>query len=196
MFDTFPKTKFVVLKPNGQSFEMKAIESRKGKGVMVEHSAIAPNVIETDDILEAHYSNGTQVKYIVIEPGFHEEWNVFAKHYQIKIRPYNEVKDVHHDLPFSIRNTNGSVIINTNSPHSQIDVQQNVSVFDKIENVIRDNSEFSNKTELVALVEQMKNSMHDKKTFAQSYGKFISAAANHMTILSPFLPALSAFLGS
>lgn len=194
MFKSFPKTRFKVIKTDNSYFEMQAIEGTKGKMVSVEHSAIAPNIIEKGDILEAYYSNGTTEKYMVIDPGFYERFGPIAEHYQIKIQSYN--KSNQNYSPFSIRNSNGNIVINQNSPNSNINVNQELSVFENLRKEINKNESIENKEILLNLIKQMQNNVNDKKSFAQHYGEFISSAANHMTIIAPFIPILSGFLGS
>lgn len=48
--------------------------------------------------------------------------------------------------------------------------------------------------ELVKAVEDMEKAAPDRSTFAKAYGRFMSAASDHMTVVSPFLPALAAYL--
>ncbi len=190
--DGFGKTKFKVIKVDGLNFEMDAVEGEKGKEVHVDHDDIKPNVIEDGDILEAIYGNGTKKKYIVIDPGFYDEDCGFPAHYQIQIKPYNNASTTH--IPHSINNTNGTLIINQNSPSANISVLQDLSIFSELSEKIKTENSIDNKKELLALVEQMKNNANNKTTFAQHYGQFISFAANHMTILAPFLPLLAKHL--
>jgi hypothetical protein len=49
------------------------------------------------------------------------------------------------------------------------------------------------RTELIAAIAAMEKA-HNTPTFVERYKDFIALAANHMTIIGPFLPALSALL--
>jgi hypothetical protein len=47
---------------------------------------------------------------------------------------------------------------------------------------------------LMATVQRMEQAQTDKSAFAVAYGDFVSSAANHMSVVAPFLPALLPFL--
>jgi len=49
-------------------------------------------------------------------------------------------------------------------------------------------------SQLLSLVEKMQSNANSNTGFAAAYQDFISAGAQHMTILGPFLPALSKLL--
>lgn len=64
-------------------------------------------------------------------------------------------------------------------------------VFDDLRSVIQE-SVFENTTVLLEL-DRLENS-YGTNTFATQYHSFIQAVANHITIIAPFLPALSAMM--
>ena len=133
VFSVFPKSKFVVKKEDGTSFEMMALEATKGKMITVDHNAIKPNIIEENDIIEAIYTNGTKNIYRVIEPGFYEQTGPIPAHYQIKIEKYNKLTNT---IPRINNSGNGNVICNFNSPNSNIAITQDLSKFDEIKREI------------------------------------------------------------
>ncbi|HEV2196616.1 MAG TPA: hypothetical protein VGR55_13610 [Candidatus Acidoferrum sp.] len=69
------------------------------------------------------------------------------------------------------------------------------SVFSDLRNAIaKGNLEETNRAKLLAGVDAMRDS-ESTPTFLDRYKEFVSLAADHMTIIAPFLPALSALLG-
>ncbi|HIS89389.1 TPA: hypothetical protein IAA87_08205 [Candidatus Avigastranaerophilus faecigallinarum] len=191
VFSVFPKSKFVVKKEDGTSFEMMALEATKGKMITVDHNAIKPNIIEENDIIEAIYTNGTKNIYRVIEPGFYEQTGPIPAHYQIKIEKYNKLTNT---IPRINNSGNGNVICNFNSPNSNIAITQDLSKFDEIKREIEAQKDIQNKELLIKLIEELKNSTSDKNKFLNKYNEFVSALASHITIITPFIPYLSQFL--
>ena len=85
---------------------------------------------------------------------------------------------------------NNSRVYNNSIDNSTNTVKENsVALFQELTKFIRENVEENQKLiELVNMMEENK----EKKAFTKSYIDFIASAANHMTILSPFIPALTA----
>ena len=68
-------------------------------------------------------------------------------------------------------------------------------LFANIEEALGTVAEDPLRTELIRLVRAME-AAQGSATFARAYEKFISSAANHMTLLAPFIPALTTILFS
>ena len=98
-----------------------------------------------------------------------------------------------------IYNLNGANSrINNNSTDQSINIvdMSPSDLFDEIRKVLKEN--ISDEGELKSLrevVNEMENSQNTSK-FNQVYTKFITSAANHMTLISPFIPALSQMIQS
>lgn len=193
LFKDFPKTKCLVTKQNGHTFEIDVIEGTKGKMLTVDYDKVKPNNIEENDIIKLFYRDGTASEYIVIEPGFYEQFIDMPAHYQIRIEKLSSNNERQNN-GMSINNNGGNVILNNNSPHSNISITQKDFKFDEIKRIISESIEIKNKELLLELLEEMKNVKNNPETFAQKYNAFISGIANHVTIISPFLPFLASFL--
>ncbi|HEX8532806.1 MAG TPA: hypothetical protein VF662_01430 [Allosphingosinicella sp.] len=85
------------------------------------------------------------------------------------------------------RTTIGGNDRSLNEVSSSVFVQLQRAVASRIEGADRETL-----LELVRLMESQKNTFR----FRETYNKFLSSAADHMGVLAPFLPALSAFLPS
>jgi hypothetical protein len=83
------------------------------------------------------------------------------------------------NVALSSENTDQSVVINE-------------AVFDELLEAIK-SSDIEHKEPIITAIEEMQDS-HILGGIGESYKKFISVAANHMTIVAPFLPALTALL--
>jgi len=86
--------------------------------------------------------------------------------------------------------TNSNINLNSNNV-SQTNISIN-EIFDKIIETI-ENSKIENKSEIIQATKEMESGLK-KGSFAEAYKNFISLAADHITILAPFLPALSNLL--
>jgi hypothetical protein len=82
--------------------------------------------------------------------------------------------------------------LNINSTNQVI--EDSKKVFSELAEVLRQNVNQSDvRDKLVTMVEEMRRGAIEG-TFTEKYRKFIAAAADHMTIVAPFLPALSQLL--
>lgn len=89
--------------------------------------------------------------------------------------------------------------IQQGSPDAQQNLQANFSVFENVRAVVEQQISDPQEQEKIsrALEEFHSLAKSQQKTSAallEKYQKFMASAANHMTVLAPFLPALSAFL--
>jgi len=67
-----------------------------------------------------------------------------------------------------------------------------IELKEKIKLTLSDDEE---RSRLLARIEGMEKSTDDRSAFASAYQRFIASAANHMTLIAPFLPAITKFLG-
>lgn len=81
------------------------------------------------------------------------------------------------------------------SDHSVNTVVGESQLFAEIEDALAGVKDQAARETLVALTREMK-AAQGKPGFVATYQKFVTAAADHMTVLTPFLPALTALLGS
>lgn len=99
----------------------------------------------------------------------------------------------------NIYNLNGAnAKINNHSNDHSVNIinMSSTDLFDEIRNVLNNNiTETNELNSLKEAVAEMENNQNTS-TFNQSYTKFITSAANHMTILSPFIPALTQMITS
>ena len=97
------------------------------------------------------------------------------------------------------------VVYNLIGPNARVNIQSSDSstnvvsvesavLFDDLRETIRESSLDSTvEQQLIQNVEAMQSAVGTKK-FAEHYGEFIAAAADHMTLVAPFLPALAQML--
>jgi len=167
------------------------------------NAVVQPNMIFIDDnsipIEEGDYlirklaSNGLEEKYVVLDRGFYEAEFGEEAHYQCKVKKTStlELTRQPQNVVYNLYGANARV--NNHSTDQSVNIINTSSddLFDKLRQTIKESIDDENeKMELRMLVNELEA---NQKTgnFNQLYTKFITSAANHMTLISPFIPALS-----
>lgn len=88
--------------------------------------------------------------------------------------------------------------VNNHSTDQSINVvnASNHEVFDEIKKILSEHVDNQDELRELRLLVNNMESTQNTSAFTQSYQKFITSAANHMTILSPFIPALTQMITS
>lgn len=63
-------------------------------------------------------------------------------------------------------------------------------LFEEIRNIVNEN--IKNNEKIIKAINEMESNKN-KESFMNSYQKFISSMSNHMSLIAPFIPALSQF---
>jgi hypothetical protein len=155
--------------------------------------------VEEGDVIERPLPTSVE-KYTVVDRGYYPDINGIPAHYQMKVRknsaeaePPRQTAQVTH-----IYNLTGAQArVNIQSDDSSVNISSvtNEQLFAGIANEI--NQHVTNerqRSEMLTKLAALKQADH--KSIAERYREFISTAADHMTLLTPFLPALTALLVS
>ncbi len=93
----------------------------------------------------------------------------------------------------TIGHINGKVNINSTDNSTNINIDSS-SIFDGLTNAISNAPiEEKQKAQLLAKVEELRQA-EGTGGFVQKYKDFMQNAANHMTVISPFIPALTSLI--
>jgi hypothetical protein len=150
--------------------------------------------IEVGDHFLRQLPSGLVEDYIVNDPGFSPGLGSIGAHFQVRVR--------RSDAPVAqpqtiINNFSGhNARVNVNSVDNSVNnvTDGSDAAFDGISSVITSSiSEAAGRDALLALVQELKVA-RGSPGFKEKYQSFISLAANHMTLLAPFIPALTAHL--
>lgn len=137
--------------------------------------------------IRSHIVNGKvfQIKgYYLTKKEFEEREQLKRKE---KEHPY---------IIYNLYGANSRVINNSTDQSINVVDMSSKDLFDELRNTIQTFIEDEKqKRELREIVDEMEKNQGTNK-FNQLYTKFITSAANHMTILSPFIPALSQMIQS
>jgi hypothetical protein len=94
----------------------------------------------------------------------------------------------------TIGHINGKVNINSTDNSTNINIESS-SIFGGLSNAISNAPiEEKQKAQLLAKVEELRQA-EGTSGFVQKYKDFMQNAANHMTVISPFIPALTSLIG-
>lgn len=189
IFRRFPTSKLTLIKNNSSlSYSFEGVVS--SETIFVDDTTI---IIEENDIIERQLTNGAIESFLVHDRGYFEEFCDIPAHYQVKVKktasPQLQMTNVTYN---TITGNSGNVIFQSNdsSITSNLTKEEN-KIFESLRSEIE--SKIENNHEILQLLTEMQNSAgHD--SFKEKYNSFIQGAANHMTIIAPFIPALSGFL--
>ncbi len=96
---------------------------------------------------------------------------------------------------FNISTVSGKVNVKSEDYSTNVSINIKGNVFGEIVEAIKSADIADNEKEkLIRDVSELEKSVGDD-SFISKYKNFLQATANHMTILAPFIPALSQFLG-
>jgi hypothetical protein len=190
MFNHFPQSEVTIVAPDG------TVRSAE-KGILDSKQVTIQNVkaiINVGDEIRRKLPNGTEEAFEVVDPVYHERFHAIPAHYQVKIRRKGTFP----------AGTGGHFTFHLNGPNARVnfashDQSQNITAGNdafvklkgRIESALPDSEERSC---LLTLVDDMEKSTGDKPAFTSAYQRFIASAANHMTIIAPFLPTITNLL--
>lgn len=152
--------------------------------------------VEEGDTIERLLPNGMSAGWIVEEANLYRALGSIADHYQLKIRKASQLRAA----PSGVTN-----IYNVQGPNARVNVQstdqsRNVAnvtepeLFERLRTSLRGSPEAEQEIgQLVEAVNLLEASV-GTTSFALTFQQFMALSANVVTVITPFLPALSQFL--
>ena len=188
-FKSMPHSDFEVVSPQG---EVRA----KGRGIFSAEQVTVFDeklLVFSNDEIRRTIPSGAEEVFTVVDPRFYGKMAGIPAHFQIKVRRKGTFPR-HEGGYYNISVSGENARVNLGSTDNSSNVVTNSGVFadliGAIEGSIQDGSE---KTALIEGVRAME-SAKGTPDFAAAYSTFVGVAANHITVLAPFLPALSGYL--
>lgn len=188
MLRDFMKDKLTLVKQDGQRIENVGAAVTPGK-IIIDNGKLP---VEEGDTLERLLPNGLVEQYTVLDRGYFAEFHGQPAHYQIEVQKESGIP----------RRSNNQTIYNVTGPNARVNVQStdtstnvvNVAapqLFEQLAISIREGVQAEKECE--RLLERVKDleSAHNGSDFLMAYQRLIAAAADHMTVLAPFLGALA-----
>lgn len=191
MFEQMCNSIVTIIKPDGRKFEN--IRANVQPTKIFIHDASLP--IEEGDSISRNLPNGLNERYLVLDRGFHDTFHSIQAHYQIKVRKESAIS-THQSSPIVCNLQGNNSRININSNDSSINITQvaNEDLFKQIHNIIeKEIAEKETRSLYLQQLAELKQSV-GSAPFLEKYQQFIATTANHMSILYPFIPALTKLL--
>jgi hypothetical protein len=155
--------------------------------------------VEEGDTISRPMSNGLTERYTVLDRGFYETGRHVPAHYQAKVRKETAIQN---DQPPRTSNTfhvsGPNSRVNIGSVDASVNIAQSAPdvLFEELRETIRSGITVEEeKTALLANVDAMETATQTGGLM-EKYNAFIQCAANHMTLIAPFIPPLTQLLTS
>ena len=169
------------------------------KGVVADNKIITFDIepkFQKNDLLLRALPNGLEEIYVIDDPKFNTGMGGIKSFFEIAVHKSNQQPDTKANIINNYNTTHNTITgnnnnININSPGSTF--INNSTLFDSLKSVIEQQIPEKEKEKLLAIVDRMSKSQ-TKDDYISCYNTFIQAIANHMSILSPFIPQLSTYL--
>jgi hypothetical protein len=145
--------------------------------------------VEEGDFLQRILPNGVVERKVITDTGYFGDHKNFSP-YQCKVESVKKISTKSQNI-YNINGNNSKVNINTvdNSTNNVTLTPENlfVELCSVIEEQIQDNIDIKN------CLKELKFH-HGKSSFLEKYQNFIATSASHMSIIAPFIPALTQML--
>jgi hypothetical protein len=189
MLRNFMKDTIALVKPSGERIE----------GI---RAAVTPDKIfiddgelplEEGDTLERLLPNNLVERYRVLDRGYFAKFRSQAAHYQAKVEKESTLppKAAGDATVYNVSGSNAR--INVHSTDSSINIVNiaPAGLFKQLASAIEAGVQSeADRRELLARVDKLEEGSRSGR-FLSAYQQFIAVAADHMTIVAPFLPALA-----
>jgi len=148
--------------------------------------------VRAGDEIRRLLPNGREEAFIVEDPKYYGS-GPFGPHYQVKIgRGIVFPKQTGGN--YNIRVTGPNSRVNINSTDQSINTVVGGGLFEQIRGALDEGIRSEGEREQLKRLLNEIEAARDRKSFASSYQALIASAADHMTIIAPFLPALTDLL--
>ncbi|MBM3090266.1 hypothetical protein GFB56_05490 [Ensifer sp. T173] len=191
MFNEFPQSDLTIVSTDGSVSHTKGIVSSSDAIVIPDAKA----AVDIGYEIRRSLPNGKDETFEVVDPVFHQQFGSIPAHFQVKVRKKGL-------LPAG---GGGNYTITVNGPNSRVNIHSQ----DNSNNVAHDLKVFEdaraaivaqvpdseNRARIIGSLDEAKAAAGNPETYRSAYQKLISSAADHVTVLAPFLPILTSFLG-
>lgn len=187
-FKGFPHSDFVVVSPEGE-IRGKGSGIFSGKHVIVFDEKLT---VFVDDEIRRTLPNGSDETFTVVDPKFFGRIATVPAHFQIEVRRKGSFPH-HKGGYFNISVSGENSRVSIGSTDNSTNVVNNSGVFADLINAIEGGvTDTSQKAALIGAVRDMEEAKGTNR-FASAYQKFVGLTADHIGVVSPFLPLLGGY---
>lgn len=187
-FSNFNNDIVSLIKENGTIIEN--IKANVQPDMIFIHDEKLP--LEENDKIYRKLPNGLFEIYVVVDRGFYSKFHNIPAHFQAKVRKEGNIqKDKCQSIRnvYNINGANSRININSTDNSSNISDVPNL-LFDDIKKSLETIKEGEIQELSLKILEELKRTQNTS-SFTSNYQKFIASLANHMTLIAPFIPALT-----
>jgi hypothetical protein len=177
-----------LVKPNGEVFD--DIKANVQPRVIFIHDEKLP--LEENDKIYRKLPSGLVETYIVTDRGYFSGIGGIRGHYQAKVRKEGSINEEKYKSIINVYNASGpNSKININSTDNSKNYYNDTDLlFDELKLALAGIVEEEIKEKSLQILEKL-NSSKRTSSYLTNYQDFISILANHMTVIAPFIPALT-----
>lgn len=193
IFHNLMNDKVAFVKRDGRRFEN--LPASVQTGLILTQNAQIP--IEDGDRFERRLPSGIVESFLVLDAGFYQAMHGIPAHYQSKVQKESAIPRAPAQASHSVYNIVGpNARVNIQSTDSSTNVvnMDAPALFDGMREAVREAIDDSVlESQLLERIDAMQTAI-GTPDFARRYKEFVGVAADHLTLLAPFLPALSQLL--
>lgn len=180
-----------IIKKNGTRFDGVKASVQKDN-IFLQRADI---LVEPEDLVERKMSNGGTETFEVIDPGFHEQFHSIPAGYQMSVRKLGipEAKQAAQTIINNLTGPNARVNFGSIDNSSNSANTTNIKIFEQLRAAISEALHEPESAILLTKLDELQNAVATP-TYVSRYKEFMQAAANHMALISPFIPALTALI--
>lgn len=177
-----------LIKPDGTVVE--GIKANVQPNLIFIHDEQVP--LEEGDKIYRKLPNGLVETYVVLDRGYHSQRSVLPGHYQAKVRKEGSIKEQQYQSIINIYNASGpNSRVNINSTDNSVNINSNQSLlFEEIRGALESIKEKEVQERSLLILEELKKTQNTPN-YLSNYQSFIATLSNHMTLIAPFIPALT-----
>ena len=187
LFDEFMKDTLTLRKPDGRSYEgIKACVT--GKGIAIPDVSLP---LETGDCLSRTLPNGSVEEYVVDDAGFQSARMEIPAQFVAKCRKRGVPPNLGSNQ-FVVSGPNARINIHSQD-FSTNSASDPATLFAELRKIVETAVTEADRAAIQNALEEME-AARGTPSFRNHYIQFMSIAADHLTLLTPFLPALAQLL--
>ena len=186
-FKEFLKDTIMLYKKDGKIFE--DIKAQVGSNKVFTENVDIP--FEDGDYICRTLPNGIKENFLIVQANYTREFHGIPASYHLETRKmtrqeYDNFKTINNYITGDNNRVNVNSIDNSNNVYNDSKI-----LFNELRNVVE--IELNNNAEIIDKINQLESNIGNKK-FITKYNDFIQSMANHISIIVPFIPALTNLL--
>lgn len=150
--------------------------------------------IERDDHFLRELPNGLVEDYVVDEANFNAAFHGIQAHFQVQVHRSNARPAPAQTIIAHITGDNARVNVNSVDNSTNTAIKNSAEVFAQLTGAIGQGIQDAAERERVLTAVRAMEAEVGKPTFKQRYNAFLGICGQHMTVIGPFLPALTDIL--